>query len=72
MATYKAHLVIRKRGKTYAIGFASQLLKGDGWVDIKDLGYWYGSQMSYSPYRNTYNRGQQYCDRMNKKLKEVE
>jgi len=52
--TFAAHLVVRQSTRTglcYA-GFASSLPpRGKGHRDIASFGRWFGSQMSYRPFR---------------------
>ncbi len=48
---FPVSIVVREKdGKNYA-GFASQYPLNEGYKDVKGFGTWYGTQMSYQPFK---------------------
>jgi len=64
---YQFHLAVRRRGKRFAAGSASELPIRNGWMDIGGggFGYWYGSQASFQPYLKALQKAEELAKKLN-------
>ena len=58
---FAAEIVVRKNGSSYVAGFASKT-KGE---KVSSYGKWFGSQMSYRPFRAAMAAAQSEAARLN-------
>ena len=59
--TWQAEIVVRAKNGIYYAGFASQYPLSEGYRTVKSFGSWYGSQMSYQPFRAAWNAARAYA-----------
>lgn len=59
---FAAEIVVRKNGSSYVAGFASKTGKGE---KVSSYGKWFGSQMSYRPFREAMKAAQSEAARLN-------
>ena len=62
MKIFAAEIVVRKNGNEYVAGFASKTGKG---AKVSSYGKWFGSQMSYRPFRAAMEAAQAEAARLN-------
>jgi hypothetical protein len=60
---FAAEIVVRNNAGTYLAGFASKTGKGE---IIESFGSWYGSQMSYRPFRAAMARAEALAAALNR------
>ena len=59
---FAAEIVVRKNGDKYVAGFASKTGRGS---KVESYGSWYGSQMSYRPFRAAMARAEARAAQLN-------
>ncbi len=59
---FAAEIVVRKNGDKYVAGFASKTGRGS---KVESYGSWYGSQMSYRPFRAAMARAEALAAKLN-------
>ena len=66
--TFAAEIVVRDNGGTFEAGFASRT----NGVKVRSFGKWFGSQMSYRPFREAKQAAQDLAADLNAKARPVQ
>ena len=66
---WQASIVVRVKDGIYMAGFASEIPKRSGWEDVADFGSWFGSQMSYRPFRCALSDAHELAESLNAKAR---
>ena len=63
--TYPIEIVIRAKNGKFYYGFASEYPLNKGFKHINGYGKWYGSQMSFKPFKQTLREAKRECIGLN-------
>jgi len=68
IGNYQFHIVVRRKGNRFAAGTASGLPLRNGWIDIDGggFGFWYGSQVRFSPCQMAFQKAENLAEKLNR------
>jgi len=67
IGVHQFHIVVRKKENHFSSGTASEMPLRNGWQDVEggDFGRWYGSQASYRPCQQAFQRAADLAEKLN-------